>query len=180
MKITKEAIVTSPFDACANVHDDERMSTNEPYATWDDVPDDLKPAAEESDREDAFAYLYYNVGSYHGDNNYTEEQWRCARKLYLEEHAQQDSKQKFDGLKVGAKVTIKKDLERDSRIGDFAGLEVTITSVFTIGGRVAFSFWHSFLGLGAATSAAINPEQKPADLILDCCMSRLTQGGGDE
>ncbi len=56
--------------------------TNEPYATWDDVPDDLKPAAEECDLEDAFAYLYYNVGSYHGDHDYTEAQWKRAREIY--------------------------------------------------------------------------------------------------
>jgi hypothetical protein len=60
---------------------------------------------------------------------------------------------------IGDVVTIKSDLEPDSRIIDFAGKKVTIDAIYHLNGGSCIAFSHEWLGIGAATLHAIQPEQ---------------------
>ena len=71
---------------------------------------------------------------------------------------------------VDSIVKIRKDLELDSRIVDFAGMDVVVTSTFFVDGRACFSFSHEWQGLGSATVNAISikaPEQKARDAFKE-------------
>ena len=82
---------------------------------------------------------------------------------------------------VDSIVKIRKDIELDSRIVDFAGMDVVVTSTFFVDGKACFSFSHEWQGLGSATVNAISiktPEQKAREEFLNKVFDLFDLSGG--